>query len=505
MSETANTPSGRLTGTRRRGVLVFRGIPFARPPVGPLRFRAPEPFPRWLGERPALVHGPSAPQSGADNPLVRRFVGSPGGQSEDCLYLNVWTPALDGRRRPVLVFIHGGAFLVGSGSSPLYEGTRLARRGDVVVVTLNYRLGALGSLALAGVLPGDAPANLALRDQVAALAWVRDHVAAFGGDPENVTVFGESAGAMSIGALLGAPEARPLFRRAILQSGAAHNVSSAEHARRVAEVFLKQLGAHGRDLETLRAAPLAELLRAQLATVIELAPSLGGLPFQPSVDDDFLPRHPLAEVEAGGASGIALLAGTNRDEWKLFLLGDRRGRRMDEAALRRRFTRLLGESESERAYEAYLRAHESHAPHHPRERWSSFQGDRVFHWPAARLLELQSRHAPVYAYRFDWSPPLLRGTIGACHGIELPFVFGAVLEPWLRPWLGAAPGTARIAHQVQEAWLAFARTGQPGHPGLPFWPQHDAERRQVMALARRSRVEPGFAGGGLAYWRESTG
>jgi para-nitrobenzyl esterase len=183
MSETANTPSGRLTGTRRRGVLVFRGIPYARPPVGPLRFRAPEPFPRWLGERPALVHGPSAPQSGADNPLVRRFVGSPGGQSEDCLYLNVWTPALDGRRRPVLVFIHGGAFLVGSGSSPLYEGTRLARRGDVVVVTLNYRLGALGSLALAGVLPGDAPANLALRDQVAALAWVRDHVAAFGGDP----------------------------------------------------------------------------------------------------------------------------------------------------------------------------------------------------------------------------------------------------------------------------------------------------------------------------------
>jgi para-nitrobenzyl esterase len=503
MSETASTPSGRLTGTRRRGVVVFRGIPYARPPVGALRFRAPQPFPRWLGERPALVYGPSSPQSGAANPLVRRFVGSPGGQSEDCLYLNVWTPALDARRRPVLVFIHGGAFLVGSGSSPLYEGSRLARRGDAVIVTLNYRLGVLGSLWLAGMVPGeDAHSNLALRDQTAALAWVRDHIAAFGGDPENVTVFGESAGAMSIGALLGAPEARPLFRRAILQSGAAHNVSSPEHARQVAEGFLKRLGAHGRDLETLRAAPLAELLRAQLATVIELAPALGGLPFQPAIDDDFLPRHPLDALEAGAAAGIPLLAGTNRDEWKLFMLGDRRARKMDEAALRRRFTRLLGESESERAYGAYLLAHGSHAPDHPRERWSSFQGDRVFHWPAARLLELQSRHAPVYAYRFDWSPPLLRGPIGACHGIELPFVFGAVLEPWLRPWLGAAPGARRLAHQMQESWLAFARTGQPGHSGLPFWPAHDTERRQVMALARRCRVEPDFGGGTLRYWRE---
>jgi para-nitrobenzyl esterase len=238
--------------------------------------------------------------------------------------------------------------------------------------------------------------------------------------------------------------------------------------------------------------------------VIELAPRLGGLPFQPFVDDDFLPGQPLDALEAGAAAAIAILAGTNRDEWKLFLLGDRRARRMDEDALRRRFTRLLGEAGAERAYDAYRRAPEAHAPDAPRERWSSFQGDRVFHWPAARLLELAARHArEVFAYRFDWSPPFLRGPIGACHGIELPFVFGTILEPWLRPWLGAAPGARRVSHQMQEAWLAFARTGQPGHAGLPFWPAHDTERRQLMALGRRSRVEPGFADETLAFWRET--
>ncbi len=507
MNEIAHTRSGRLSGARRRGVVVFRGIPYAQPPIGALRFRAPLPVKPWSGEREAVRFGPSAPQGGgAANVLVRRFIGSPGGESEDCLYLNVWTPAPDARRRPVLVFIHGGAFLMGSGASALYDGTRLASRGDAVVVTLNYRLGALGSLALRDVLPDGelVDSNLCLRDQTAALAWVRENVAAFGGDPENVTVFGESAGAMSIGALLGAPEARPLFRRAILQSGAAHNVSSPEHARRVAEVFLKQLGAHGRDLAALRAALVETLLRAQVATAVELTFPLGSLPFQPFVDGDFLPRPPLAALAAGEAAGISILAGTNRDEWKLFLLGDRRARSMDEAALRRRFARLLGEAAAERAYDAYRLVPDAHAPDAPRERWSSFQSDRIFHWPAAQLLGLQASHArDAFAYRFDWSPPFLRGPIGACHGIELPFVFGTILEPWLRPWLGAMPGARRISHQMQEAWLAFARTGRPGHAGLPFWPAYDTERRQVMAFGARSRVEPGFDRPELGFWRET--
>ncbi|MEX2205592.1 MAG: carboxylesterase family protein [Myxococcota bacterium] len=504
MSETATTRSGRLRGRlARAGGLAFRGIPFAEPPIDALRFRAPQQVRPWTGVREARGFGASAPQAGVENWLVRRFIGSASvSQSEDCLYLNVWTPALDGGRRPVMVFIHGGAFLMGSGSTLLYDGSRLASRGDVVVVTLNYRLGALGSLDLRGTLGADSvPANLGLRDQLAALHWVRANIEAFGGDPEAVTLFGESAGAMSIGTLLGTPVARGLFRRAILQSGAAHNVSSPEQAGRVAELFLKLLGPHGESLARLREAPLRELLRAQREATFQLALPLGGLAFQPCIDGDLLPESPLDALARGSAKDVALLAGTNRDEWKLFLLADVRARRMDEAALRRRFARVLAEPEAERAYQAYRRAPQARRPDDTRERWSSFQGDRVFHWPAARLLELAGRHSREnFAYSFTWSPPLLERQIGACHGIELPFVFGTILEPWLRPWLGALPGARKLSHRMQEAWLAFAKTGHPGHAGIPFWPAWDTEKRQAMKLGRSCAAIPSYAESAVRFF-----
>jgi para-nitrobenzyl esterase len=505
MSEVASTRAGRIQGRPSRRVLSFRGIPYAEPPLGPLRFRAAGPIAPWSGVRDATHFGHSAPQSGVDNWLVRRFIGSAAvQQSEDCLVLNVWTPALDARRRAVMVFIHGGAFLMGSGSTLLYDGARLAERGDVVVVTLNYRLGALGALDLRALFPGaETHANVGLRDQIAALGWVRDNIEAFGGDPEAVTVFGESAGAMSIGALLGTPSARGLFRRAILQSGAAQNVSTPEQARRVAEHYLKLAGAHGESLEALRAAPIAELLRAQRETTLQLALPLGGLAFQPSVDGDLLPESPLAALARGAAAGVSVLAGTNKDEWKLFMLGDLRARRMDEAALRRRFARVLPEAAAERAYAVYRQVPDARRRDDPRERWSAFQGDRIFHWPAARLLELASRHShDIFAYRFTWSPPLLERQIGSCHGLELPFVFGTILEPWLRPWLGAMPGARKLSHRMQEAWIAFAKTGQPGHAGLPYWPAYDTEKRQAMALGRSCASEPGFAAGALRFFGE---
>jgi len=507
VSETATTRSGRVRGRlARAGGLCFLGIPFAQPPVGELRLRAPEPVTPWSDVRDARRRGASAPQAGVDNWLVRRFIGSASaGQSEDCLYLNVWTPALDGGRRPVLLFLHGGAFVMGSGSTLLYDGARLATRGDAVVVTTNYRLGALGSLDLRAALgTSEVPANLCLRDQLAALAWVRANIDAFGGDPEAITLFGESAGAMSVGALLGVPAARGQFRRAILQSGAADNVSTPEQSARVAERFLKHLGPHGESLARLRAAPLGELLRAQRETALALALQLGGLAFQPCIDGDLLPASPLDAVAGGAAKDVALLVGTNRDEWKLFLLADARARRMDEAGLRRRFARVLPEAEVERAFEAYRRAPHPHRGDEPRERWSSFQGDRVFHWPAARLLELAGQHSREnFAYSFTWSPPLAGDRIGACHGLELPFVFGTILEPWLRPWLGAMPGARKLSHRVQEAWLAFARTGQPGHAGLPFWPAHDTEKRQAMKLDRHCAVAPDYAASARSFFGES--
>ena len=505
MSDVALARGGRLEGVRRRAGLVFRGVPYAAAPVGALRFRAPQPVAPWPGVRPATQFGHNAPQLGAMNWLVRQVVGAAGGrQSEDCLSLNVWTPALDGKRRAVLVFVHGGAFVLGSGSTPLYSGARLSERGDVVVVTLNYRLGALGSLALRDVLPdgADSDTNLGLRDQVAALEWVRANIDAFGGDPEQVTVFGESAGAMSLGSLLGSPRARGLFRRAILQSGAAHNVSTAEQARRVAEEYLAQLGPWGQSLAKLREAPLGELLRAQGATSAALMRELGGLPFQPSVDGDVLPAPPLEALARGAASEVALLAGTNSDEWKLFMLGDLGARRMDEAALRRRFERSLAGAHVERAVRAYARAPLAREPEAPHERWSAFQSDRIFHWPAARLLDLHATHSPeTYAYRFDWAPPLTRARIGSCHGIELPFVFGAILEPWARPFAGAAAGSRKLAHRVQEAWLAFAKTGHPGHSRLPYWPTYDAQQRSAMRFDRKCNTFQHYGREALEFWQ----
>jgi para-nitrobenzyl esterase len=505
VSDVAHARSGRLQGARSRGGLVFRGIPYAAPPVGALRFRAPQPVVAWRDVRDATHFGASAPQTGAMNWLVRQVVGAATGrQSENCLSLNVWTPALDGGRRAVLVFVHGGAFVLGSGSTPLYSGSRLSARGDVVVVTLNYRLGALGSLALRDALAdgADADTNLGLRDQLAALEWVQANIASFGGDPECVTVFGESAGAMSVGALLGSPRARGLFRRAILQSGAAHNVSSPTQARRVAEEFLARLGPAGASLAALRQAPLQEILRAQGETSAALALELGGLAFQPTVDGDVLPEAPLAALERGAGAHVAVLAGTNADEWKLFMLGDLRARAMDEESLRRRFARSLGEAHVERAWQAYARAPLSRAPDAPRERWSAFQSDRIFHWPAARLLDLHATHSrETYAYRFDWAPPFNRARIGACHGIELPFVFGAILEPWVRPLAGAASGSRKLAHRVQEAWLAFAKTGHPGHSGLPYWPPYDTEKRQAMRLGRRCNAILDYGRDAVRFWQ----
>jgi para-nitrobenzyl esterase len=449
------TRSGKLRGVERRGVLAFRGIPYAAPPTGARRFRAPAPVAPWPGERDATAPGPGAPQRGGTlGGAFARIVG-PAASAEDCLTLDLWTPAADGARRPVLVWIHGGAFVMGAGSALAYGGAALARAGDAVVVTLNYRLGALGFLSLQDLAPGF-DSNLGLRDQLAALEWVRDNVAAFGGDPANVTVFGESAGAMSVGALLGTPRARGLFARAIAQSGAAHNTASRESAARVAATFLGALGLGRSEAERLREVPVPALLDAQLATVARLGLAYGTLPFEPAVDGELLPEHPLDAVARGSARGVPLLVGTNRDEWNLFLLADAKARALDEDALRRRYARSLGPAEVEGAHRLYREALPSASP---RARWGAYQTHRVFTAPAARLAELQARHAPTYAYLFTWSPPLVRRRVGACHGLEVPLVFGTFRHPLLRGlYLGGASSTAA---RLQRAWLAFARSGCP--------------------------------------------
>ena len=510
MDPVVTTRSGKLGGAARPGVQVFRGIPYARAPRGALRWEAPMPPQSWQGVRDARASGPSAPQSAQVMLLIRRLIGaSTRTQSQDCLYLNVWTPAADVRRRPVMVWIHGGGFLMGSGSVGLYSGAQLARTGDVVVVTINYRLGALGFLNLRECELGGAtpPANLGLRDQIAALEWVRDNIEAFGGDPENVTVFGESAGGMSVGTLLGTPSAQGLFHRAIAQSGAAHNVSTRSQARRVGEIFLEELGA--RDRAALERASVSEILSAQQATTARADLLLGALPFQPSVDDDLIPTRPLEAIAKGLARHVPVLVGTNREEWRLFMLGDRRGRRLDEEGLRRRMARVLGGGNgegralAERALEVYGGAAGERRRGHWGDVWSAFQSDRIFHHPAHTLARLQSDHHPgTRAYLFSWSPPGPGRRIGACHGLEIPFVFGTLREPALRPLFALTRTARQLSAQMQRAWIAFARTGDPSHEELPDWPAYDGDGAATLELSSDPRLLHAPFAPALRFWSE---
>ncbi len=407
-----------------------------------------------------------------------------------------------------MLWIHGGAFMMGSGSTGIYDGSAIARAGDVVVVTINYRLGALGYLNLREVFPEQAAANLGVRDQIAALRWVRDNIEAFGGDPENVTIFGESAGGMSVGALLGTPDAKDLFHRAIAQSGAAHHVSTQQRASRVAECFLEELGT--RDFSTLEKASVSSLIEAQGRATARMGIATGSLPWQPSVDGDLIAEQPLVAAAAGRAARVPLLIGTNRDEWKLFMLGDRDGRRLDHEGLRSRLKRVLDggdNSELERTLRAYSGSSGSSGRGDERsasELWESFQSDRIFHHPAHSLARFHSSHVPqTYAYVFDWTPPFVKNAVGACHGIEIPFVFGTYGKAILRPLMGFGPRTARLSDQMMSAWIAFARKGDPNHTRLMSWPRYDPHTRSTLRLGRRSRVQEDPFGAALEYWAET--
>ena len=493
------TRSGRVEGRSEDGLAVFRGVPYAAPPVAARRWAPPLREAPWAGVRDAAEIGPTAPQRAS---LVMRMVGLEGfAQDEDCLTLQVWTPALDGAQRPVLVWLHGGGFTAGAGSLPLFDGAPLARRGDVVVVTVNYRLGALGFLALPDLLDaGEIGANFGLLDQIAALEWVRDHASLLGGDPGNVTVFGESAGAMSIGALLGAPAARGLFQRAILQSGAAHNVSSRANALRVAELFRSALGQPDAPVEVLRTLPVEAILAAQGQVIDQGWRQIEGLAFQPAVDGAVLPRAARDAIAAGDARDVALLVGTNLDEWRLFALTDPKLRTMDDAGLLRRLLRVPPEAAvdpeafAQRAVQTYRDARVPGA-NDPASLWLAMQTDRVFRIPALRVAELQLQATPnVYFYLCDWASPALDGALGSCHGIELPFVFGTHRDPRAAQLVGSGPEADRLATSIQDAWLAFARSGDPG------WPAYDLAKRATQRLGRASGIDFDPQGAERAFW-----
>jgi para-nitrobenzyl esterase len=486
--------SGKIEGTYKDGLYIFRGVPYASPPVGRRRWLTPEPAEPWSGVRPAQRFATIAPQ----NPMEVQIIAprEPEPQDEDCLYLNIWTPGLDDARRPVMVWIHGGAFINGSGSSLAYNGRTLSTRGNAVIVTINYRLGALGFLNLNEVTSGKIPAtgNEGLLDQAFALAWVRDNIATFGGDPKNVTIFGESAGGMSVGTLLAMPAARGLFHRAICQSGAAHSVNSMERAVRITKALLDILGISPGDTDGLRSLTVERLLDAHkelAARALDWKSGLGGLPLQPVVDGKVLPQLPISAIASGSADNIPILVGTTLEEAKLFNVMDQNISKMDEARLLRRCQRLIPTVDAAGLIETYRKARDKRGMSTtPAELLMAMQTDKAFRIPAVRLAESHSRrHQPTYAYLFTWKSPAMGGILGACHALELGFLFGT-LEP---NFSGSGPKAETLARNIQDAWLAFARTGDPSCQSLGKWPQYSANRETMFLDAECQLVKDPLA------------
>ena len=471
---------GRLRGRASGGTRRFLGIPFAAPPVGPLRFAPPAPPLPWSGLREADRFGP-APIPRIDDLSLELGLLVAHPQSEDCLHLNVFAPDAEPSQglRPVMVWLHGGAFASGTAAGPVYDPSRLAREGDIVVVTLNYRVGALGFL-------GVGSPNVGLQDQMAALRFVRDEIAAFGGDPGNVTVFGESAGAGSIVALLATPGARGLFRRAIVQSAAPDGMLSREEADLRVGIFCKAAGDPGLDLDGLRRLAPEEILKAQVLCQ-EPGPRRIGMFFAPVVDGELLPERPLDAIARGCARDVELIIGTTAHEMQLYHLSDLFPQVPMEhipAALAPglpgpRDRAIAAAKELMRFYEGPELADEN--------RYFAAVTDANLFVPAARLAAQQSRHqSATFMYRFDWTSPMRDGRLGACHALDIPFALGAVDR--VPAFAGAGDDALAVSRAMRAAWVAFARTGSPACAAVGEWPAYEPEGRQTMLIDRICRT-----------------
>ena len=512
---------GRVRGSERNGVWSFSGIPYAVPPVGPLRWQPPVEARPWTGTKECHAFGPIAPQT---PPIPGMSVGgAPDEQSEDCLTLNVWTRKLGGEPRPVMVWIHGGGFNSGTGAGDLYRGGTLAREGDVVVVTINYRLGALGFLAHPALQPTPSAwaggeqwlgsGNWGIADQIAALVWVRDNIAGFGGDPGNVTIFGESAGGMSVSTLLGVSAARGLFHRAIVQSGPPFTHTADEAAAR-AELLAEKLGVP-LTRRALEQVPASELVRVAQEIGQSLVLGDGGLPlvFLPTVDGGLLSRAPEVEVADGASAHVPVMIGTNRDEAAFFAVALPAVHALDQPGLQRWVQRIMPFESAEAVIEGYRRARAARGEgSEPRDLWVAIATDSVFRGPSVLLADshaLAGSNGPfgvggsdgplgvggsdgplgseagvagTYLYLFTWETPAFGGLLGSCHALEIPFAFGTVTNPVIQQFAGGGDDALRLSEGMRQAWISFAWTGSPSGDLIGEWPRWDPIRRPTMVF-----------------------
>jgi len=483
---TVEIRQGKLRGSRNGDIHVFKGVPYGASPAGAQRFQAPRPAPPWSGVRDATAYGPSSVQTivpinfaknlPANIPPMTKLLGwgTDEQQSEDCLVLNIWTPSLDRQKRPVMFRIHGGGFTIGSGSWPQSDGSAVARRGDVVVVTVNHRLGALGYLYLAEI-GGERYANsgnAGMLDLVLALQWVRDNIAQFGGDPGNVTIFGESGGGFKVSTLLAMPAARGLFHRAIVESGPGLRARTPDAATAAARKTLETLGISPTDLAKLHELPADRFLLPQAQV-------------SPVLDGRSITAHPADALAAGASSTVPLLIGSNQTESTLLghLTDLRSIAALDESGIRSRLTPILKDNTA-RIVEGYRRA------------WpNASAGDLLLYIEADRMMRIGSIQlaerklagstAPVFMYLFSWQGTALDGLFKSAHGLEVHFTMDNVESATA---LSASPTSRALATSMSSAWIAFARSGAPAARTLPAWPKYTARDRATMVLDDHPRV-----------------
>ena len=491
-----DTTSGKIRGVRVDGIDAFKGIPYGASTAGANRFMPPQKPAPWGGVREALDWAGHAPQAfaGRRRPEVAHLSGVPDKVpvSEDCLTLNLWTGGLDGGKRPVMVWFHGGAFSYGSANTPRTAGANLARRGDVVVVTVNHRLNIFGFLDL-GELGGEKFAhsgNAGVLDLVATLEWVRDNVANFGGDPGNVTIFGQSGGGGKVSALLAMPAAKGLFQRAIVMSGAGIRMAEHERATKLADAVLGEVGLTANQLDILQTLPLERLLAAIAPAQKKVAPAgfrlLDRYGFGPVVEGHDLPHHPFDPAATDLSDDVPVMVGGTRDENALFLAPDDTvwNRTLGEDELKTRVAKVAP-GNTDAVLALYRRMHPGM---NPAELLIEITTDSNF-WVRSVLLaerKAAKSKAPVYMYSFNWQTPVFDGKLMAPHALDVPFVFDTLDAVGIT---GHAPAAPAIAAAELATWAGFARAGTPDNKAIPHWPAYTAADRATMMIDTEWRVQ----------------
>jgi len=499
------TASGKVRGFSNDGIYTFRGVRYGASTAGKNRFLPPKKPEPWAGVHDATNYGYRAAQTnpatrgvaGPETEMTQILAGSDGfrvapPESEDCLFLNIWTPGLGtAKRRPVMVWLHGGGFSMGSSSDLLYDGTNLARRGDVVMVGVNHRLNVFGYTHFGDLgRPEFAHSgNAGQLDIIAALEWVRDNIERFGGDPKRVMIFGESGGGAKVSMLLASPPAKGLFHSAVIESGPGIRVAEREAASKVAEMLLAELGLSAAQLPEIQNMSTEKILTAYFATTAKYkgGGGLGSGPFSPVLDPEVLPAHPFEPTASRISEDVPVMVGWNKTESTVFSFSDPQVFSLDEAGMKKRIEGLVG-PDADRLIKAYRSEFPKLSPSGIYFYVSSYS---MMGAGSVKIAERKAAlgRAPAYVYRLDWETPIFNGKFITPHGLEMPMVFDNVDSGGLALTAGR-PEAKSLAAKMSEAWIAFAGSGNPNtkKSGLPEWAAYDLAKRAVMVFDNQSRL-----------------